>query len=143
MHHARPPANIKHVGEIGKTYYLHQAVKQDFDDAVFIDSNNRISEGTIWNLAFWDGETIIWPEAGMLKGTMMTMVQRQLTKLNIPQRTESVTLEYLAKLKGAAVMNSWTPGVSVGEISTQKFMLSNELLELLHKAYKNETAEEV
>ncbi len=79
----------------------------------------------------------------MLKGTMMTMVQRQLTKLNIPQRTESVTLEYLAKLKGAAVMNSWTPGVSVGEISTQKFMLSNELLELLHKAYKNETAEEV
>ncbi|CCN34254.1 putative Branched-chain amino acid aminotransferase/4-amino-4-deoxychorismate lyase [Vibrio nigripulchritudo POn4] len=143
IHHQRPLANIKHVGEIGKTYYLHQAIRQGFDDAVFIDNNNRISEGTIWNMAFWDGETIVWPKADMLKGTMMTMVQRQLTKLDIPQRTEPVTPEGLSELKGAVVMNSWTPGISVSEISSHKFPHSNELSALLHNAYENEPAEDV
>ncbi|CCN80643.1 putative Branched-chain amino acid aminotransferase/4-amino-4-deoxychorismate lyase [Vibrio nigripulchritudo SFn27] len=143
IHHQRPLANIKHVGEIGKTYYLHQAIRQGFDDAVFIDNNNRISEGTIWNMAFWDGETIVWPKADMLKGTMMAMVQRQLTKLDIPQRTEPVTPEGLSELKGAVVMNSWTPGINVSEISSHKFPHSNELSALLHNAYENEPAEDV
>lgn len=141
--HERPLSEIKHVGEIGKTYYLHQAVQQGFDDAVFIDQNGHLSEGSIWNLAFWDGEAVIWPEARMLKGTMMAAVQRQLTHLNIPQRSEPITLDYLSELKGAAIMNSWTPGISVTEISARSFKESSQLVALLHKAYKIEPAEKV
>lgn len=143
IHHERPLAEIKHVGEIGKTYYLHQAVRQGFDDAVFVNTYGYLSEGTIWNLAFWDGENVIWPKAQILKGTMMSMVQRQLNQLDIPQRSESITLKRLAELKGAAVMNSWTQGVSVSEIASNAFTHSEQLISLLHRAYNTEPAKKV
>ncbi|WP_260260199.1 aminotransferase class IV family protein [Vibrio intestinalis] len=143
INHERPLAEIKHVGEIGKTYYLHQAVRQGFDDAVFMNSNGYLSEGTIWNLAFWDGETVIWPKARILKGTMMAMVQRQLNQLKIPQRSESITLNRLSELTGAAVMNSWTPGVSISEIASNIFINSDQLISLLHRAYYTEPARKV
>ncbi|MCG7500136.1 aminotransferase class IV family protein [Vibrio sp. Of7-15] len=140
INHDRPLAEIKHVGEIGKTYYLHQAVRQGFDDAVFMNTSGYLSEGTIWNLAFWDGKTVIWPKARILKGTMMAMVQRQLSQLKIPQRSEPITLNRLSELKGAAVMNSWTPGVSISEIASNIFTNSDQLISLLHRAYKTEPA---
>ena len=110
MAHERPLAAIKHVGESGKTFYLHQAIRQGFDDAAFVDSHGHLSEATIWNLVFWDGEAVIWPQAEILQGTMMSIIQRQLDRLGIPQRHEVITTERLRELSGAAVMNSWTPG---------------------------------
>ncbi len=138
--HERPLAHIKHVGEIGKTYFLHEAVRRGFDDALFVDQNGHISEGTIWNVVFWDGETIIWPKANMLKGTMMAMVQRQLTQLDIPQRCEPITLNSLRNLSGAAVMNSWNPGISVTSIALNEFSNSEQLISILHRAYNAEPA---
>lgn len=141
--HERPLPEIKHVGEIGKTYYLHLAIRQGFDDAAFVDRHGHLSEGSIWNLAFWDGETILWPKARMLKGTMMGIVQRQLSLLDIPQRSETITLEHLSGLQGAAVMNSWTPGISVTDIASNPFSRSEQLVSLLYKAYIAEPAERV
>ncbi|KZN57924.1 aminotransferase class IV family protein [Pseudoalteromonas luteoviolacea] len=143
INHERPLAEIKHVGEIGKTYYLHQAIKRGFDDAVFMNNAGHLSEGTIWNLAFWDGETVIWPKALMLQGTMMSIVQRQLSNLNIPQRHEYITLARLSDLKGAAVMNSWTPGVCVSKINSTFLPDSKQLTTLLHKAYNKEPAKKL
>lgn len=138
INHERTLPDIKHVGEIGKTYFLHQAIKQGFDDAIFVDNNGHVSEGSIWNLAFWDGESVVWPKARMLKGTMMGVVQRQLSGLNIPQREEIITISRLAEFQGAVVMNSWTPGIIVTEIETNGFTESKALFELVHKAYKAE-----
>ena len=138
VNHERPLAEIKHVGEVGKTYYLHQAIRQGFDDAAFIDRQGRLSEATIWNLVFWDNETVIWPKATILKGTMMGIVQRQLDHLNIPQRHEAITLERLRKLSGAAVMNSWTPGIAVTAIASTVIAEAKPFIELLHEAYAAE-----
>lgn len=143
INYERPLAEIKHVGEIGKTYFLHQAVQQGFDDAAFVDKNGHLTEGSIWNLVFWDGETVIWPRARMLRGTMMAIVQRQLTELGIPQRSESITLERLTELRGAAVMNSWTPGISITEIQSSKFTNSEQLISLLHRAYNRMPSKKV
>ncbi len=55
IEHERPLPEIKHVGEIGKTYYLHQAIRNGFDDAVFMNKNGYLSEGSIWNVVFGDG----------------------------------------------------------------------------------------
>lgn len=100
-----------------------------------------MSEGTIWNLVFWDGETVIWPQADMLKGTMMQMIQRQLELLKIPQRSETITLERLQQLDGAAVMNSWTSGIAVSMIETKRFSQSAPLISLLQNAYNAEPSE--
>nr|WP_300313205.1 aminotransferase class IV family protein [Halomonas sp.] len=138
VEHERPLAAIKHVGEAGKTYYLHQAIRQGFDDAAFTDRHGRLSEATIWNLAFWDGESVIWPKADMLRGTMMSIVQRQLERLGIPQRHEDISVARLANLSGAAVMNSWTPGIAVTAIGMHDIAEATPFIRLLHEAYEAE-----
>ncbi|WEX87770.1 aminotransferase class IV family protein [Sinorhizobium garamanticum] len=138
--HERPLTAIKHVGEAGKTYYLHHAIRQGFDDAAFVDRRGRLSEATIWNLVFWDGEAVIWPKAAILNGTMMAIVQRQLDRLGIPQRNEEIALDRLGGLSGAAVMNSWTPGVAVTGIASNAIPEAKPFISLLHKAYEAEPA---
>lgn len=143
VEHERHMAAIKHVGEGAKTYYLHQAAEKGFDDAAFIDRQGRLSEATIWNLAFWDGEAVIWPRAELLAGTMMGIVQRQLERMGIAQHRRAIRLEDLAGYAGAAVMNSWTPGVAVSAIAMHGFEQSGRLVELLRGAYDAEAAHPV
>jgi branched-subunit amino acid aminotransferase/4-amino-4-deoxychorismate lyase len=140
VEHERPLPTIKHVGEATKTHYLREAARQGFDDAAFVDRHGRLSEATIWNLAFWDGKSVIWPDAAMLPGVTMGIVSRQLEQLGIPQRREVVTLDSLHRFSGAAVMNSWTPGVSVTGIASVSLPEAPAFLQLLHRAYQNEAS---
>lgn len=129
---------VKHVGEVAKTYLLRRAVEQNRDDAAFIGRDGRLSEGTIWNLAFWDGDAVIWPEAELLAGTTMGIVRRQLDLLGVPQRLERVTSANLSGFAGCAVMNSLTPGVAVTAIGQASIPEAPVFLELLHEAYQAE-----
>lgn len=129
---------VKHVGEVAKTYFLRQAVGQGFDDAAFIDRRGRLSEGSIWNLAFWDGTAVVWPVADMLGGTTMGIVRRQLDRLGVPQRDQEVTLADLPALGGGVVMNSWNPGIVVHRIGSVPLPEAPSFLELLHRAWQAE-----
>lgn len=138
VEHERDLPAVKHVGEVAKTHLLRQAVAQGFDDAAFVDRRGRLSEATIWNLAFWDGTAVVWPEAEVLRGITMGIVRRQLDRLGVPQREEEVTPADLPELRGAVVMNSWTPGVAVNRIGPVPVPEAPEFLELLHRAYAAE-----
>ncbi|MCK7626095.1 aminotransferase class IV family protein [Streptomyces sp. RS10V-4] len=131
---------LKHVGEVAKTYFLRQAIAQGFDDAAFVDRHGRLTEGTIWNLVFWDGTAVVWPDAAMLTGTTMGIVRRQLDRLGVPQRTQEITPADLPALSGAAVMNSWTPGVPLSRIDSFPLPQAPAFLDLLHRAYQAEPA---
>ncbi|WP_243705970.1 aminotransferase class IV family protein [Micromonospora sp. KC721] len=138
VEHERFFPAVKHVGEPAKTYLLRQAAGEGFDDVAFVDRQGRLSEGSIWNLAFWDGTTVVWPEAGMLSGTTMGIVRRQLEQLGVAQRVQKVTLADLPALAGAVVMNSWTPGVAVHRIGAVTLPDAPSFVELLHRAYQAE-----
>ncbi|WP_030019939.1 aminotransferase class IV family protein [Streptomyces monomycini] len=138
VEHERTLPAVKHVGEVGKTYFLRQAVGRGFDDAAFVDRRGRLSEASIWNLAFWDGTAVVWPEAEMLGGTTMGIVRRQLDGLGVPQRVQEVTLADLPALAGGVVMNSWTPGVAVHRIGSASLPDAPDFLALLHRAYEAE-----
>ncbi len=140
VEHERFLPSIKHVGEGAKTYYLHRAVEQGFDDAAFTDRHGRLSEATIWNLVFWDGRSVVWPKAQILTGTMMGIIQRQLARLDVPQRHEEIKPADVANFSGAAIMNSWTPGVAVTAIGSSTIEESKPLMDLLHNAYQAEPA---
>lgn len=138
VEHERVLPSVKHVGEVAKTYFLRQAVEQGFDDAVFLDRQGRLSEASIWNLAFWDGASVVWPVADMLVGTTMGIVRRQLERLGVPQRHQPITLVDLPRLAGAVVMNSWTPGIAVHQIGEVRLPDAPDFLALLHRAYQAE-----
>jgi branched-subunit amino acid aminotransferase/4-amino-4-deoxychorismate lyase len=142
VEHERFMPALKHTGEAAKTYALRQAVRDGYDDAAFVDRQGRLTEATIWNLAFWDGTSVVWPDAPMLLGTTMAIVRRRLA---VPQRTTEITLSTLgapgeapAPYAGAVVMNSWSPGIPVSRIGAVEFPSSPAFADLLHQAYAEE-----
>ncbi|MGE8635790.1 MAG: branched-chain amino acid aminotransferase, partial [Achromobacter piechaudii] len=54
------------------------------------------------------------------------------------QRRQAVTLDTLPGLAGAAVMNSWTPGIAVRRIGDTAMPDAPRFLALLHAAYQAE-----
>ncbi|MFF5262290.1 aminotransferase class IV family protein [Actinomadura viridis] len=138
VEHERTLPAVKHVGEVAKTYFLRRAAAQGFDDAAFVDRRGRLSEATIWNLAFWDGTAVVWPVAEMLGGITMGILRRRLERLGVPQRHREITPADLPALAGAVVMNSWTPGVAVHRIGTVPLPEAPSFLEALHEAYQAE-----
>ncbi|MEI7031373.1 aminotransferase class IV family protein [Streptomyces pratensis] len=138
MEHERFLPHLKQVGEGAKTHLLRQAVAEGFDDAAFLDREGRIGEASIWNLAFWDGHSVVWPRARILTGTTMGILARRLEELGVPQRTAEIALADLPVFVGAVVMNSWTPGVAVHRIGPAELPAAPPFLELLHRAYATE-----
>lgn len=138
VEHERFLPGVKQVGEAAKTYHLRRAVAQGADDAAFVDRRGRLSEATIWNLAFWDGAAVVWPEADVLGGVTMGIVRRQLERLGVPQRAQEVSLADLPRLAGAVVMNSWSPGIAVRRIGDVPVPDAPGFVELLHRAYAAE-----
>ncbi|MFQ6395354.1 aminotransferase class IV [Nocardia sp. KC 131] len=102
------------------------------------DQGGRLSEASVWNLAFWDGNALVWPRAEMLGGQTMSILRRQLDRLGVPQRVQEITPADLPALAGGVVMNSWTPGVAVHRIGAVPLPHAPLFLELLHNAYRAE-----
>ncbi|MCZ7440545.1 aminotransferase class IV family protein [Micromonospora sp. WMMC241] len=134
---------VKHVGELAKSYLARRAGRDGFDDAAFVDRNGRLTEASIWNLVFADGDSIVWPEAPMLVGTTMGVLRRQLARLGVPQRTRPVTVDDLPGYAGAAVLNSRTPGVPVSRIGPVPMPEAAGFLAALHRAYEAEPPVEI
>ncbi|UNX55187.1 aminotransferase class IV family protein [Georgenia sp. TF02-10] len=138
VEHERHLPTVKHVGEVSKTLYLRRAHARGFDDAAFVDRSGRLSEATIWNLAFWDGNSVIWPKAAVLPGVTMQILSRRLHALGVAQRTRPVRPEDLTERLAAVVLNSWTPAVPVARIGEHRLGDGSEIVRLLHRAYETE-----
>ena len=41
-------------------------------------------EGTVWNIGFWDGRAVTWPQAPALRGTAERLLQAGLVELVRP-----------------------------------------------------------
>ncbi|OLT46957.1 branched-chain amino acid aminotransferase [Saccharomonospora sp. CUA-673] len=138
VRHQRHLAGVKHVGEVAKTLYLRRARERGFDDAAFVDTDGRLAEATIWNLAFRAGDgTIVWPEADVLPGVTMQIVRRRLAESGAPQVTRAVSDGDVAGMS-AVVLNSWTPAVPLSRLGDQRLEPADELTTLLHEAYRSE-----
>jgi len=104
---ARFLPHVKHTGGFAQSYYGRRAELDGYDEALFA-RDGVISEGTITNVAFLDGDTIVWPDAPALDGITMLLLRRAL-----PYERRRVTLAGLAAYRSAALTNSH--GVQVVE----------------------------
>jgi branched-subunit amino acid aminotransferase/4-amino-4-deoxychorismate lyase len=140
VEHERHLARVKHVGEVGKTFFLRKANARGFDDAAFVDRQGRLSEATIWNLAFWDGESVIWPRSEYLAGVTMQILKRGLQRMGVPQLHREVYSADITEQISAVVMNSWTPGVPVSHLGSVPLAQDPTFLRALSEAYDSEIA---
>ncbi|WP_309082332.1 aminotransferase class IV [Zhihengliuella sp.] len=138
VEHERHLPLVKHVREVSKTLLLRRANARGFDDAAFTDRSGRLSEATIWNLAFWGGESVICPGAEVLPGVTMQILVRRLRALGIPQQSRDVSPSELGARLSAVVMNTWSPGIPVARIGDAPLGQDPEFVRQLQGAYADE-----
>lgn len=136
--HERHLPQVKHVGEIAKFRFRREAENAGADDAAFVDREGRLSEASIWNLAFWDGQRVIWPDAQVLPGVTQQVLRRQLTAQGVAQTDRAVRPADLPGRLAGVVMNSWTPAVPISRIDAVPVLDGSTLAALLHDAYRRE-----
>ena len=129
--YGRDVAHLKHTANFGLIRARRLARAAGFDDALFADGNGRISEGSLWNIGFVSGDEVIWPEAPMLTGVTLTLLQRGLAASGVPSRIEPVRLEDLPSFDGAFICNSATPACPVASINAVVFDQAAAPLEAL------------
>jgi branched-subunit amino acid aminotransferase/4-amino-4-deoxychorismate lyase len=96
----RPDAHIKHLAT-GQGHYHRQARRNGYDDAVLVGPDGAVSETTLANIGFFDGTTVVWPDAPMLHGITMQVLERQLAERGRVTRRASVRLQDIPALDGA------------------------------------------
>jgi branched-subunit amino acid aminotransferase/4-amino-4-deoxychorismate lyase len=74
--YVRDLPEVKHIGLFGTLWHRRRAQLAGFDDVVFTDAESYLSEGATWNIAFFDGDQVIWPNAEVLPGVTMRLLQQ-------------------------------------------------------------------
>jgi branched-subunit amino acid aminotransferase/4-amino-4-deoxychorismate lyase len=101
----RPDAHIKHLAT-GQGFYARVDRRNGFDDALLTASDGVVSESTIANIGFLDGSGVVWPDAPLLHGITMQLLERELPELRLPSRRAPVRLHDITSFEGAFLSNA-------------------------------------
>lgn len=132
----RDSPEVKHVGTFGLIHHARAAKLAGFDDALFVSHEGLISEASIWNVGFFDGSGVLWPQAPMLDGITQQLLRRGLDRLGVPSRTHPVPLADALDQRSAFLCNSGTPGRPIAGIDDTVLTVDPDLTGLLVQAYE-------
>jgi branched-subunit amino acid aminotransferase/4-amino-4-deoxychorismate lyase len=102
----RAVAHVKHLGDFGQGYFRRQALSSGFDEALLTGPGGIISEGSITNVGFFDGASVVWPDAPMLAGITMQILRSRIGEFGLTWRRSAVSLADLRSFDGAFVTNA-------------------------------------
>lgn len=97
---------IKHLALDHQLQARQAARDAGCDDALLVAEDGRLIEGTFWNIAFWDGAAVVWPDAPALPGVTQFLLRRELERAGVVQRRERLGVDSLAGLRAAFTLNS-------------------------------------
>ncbi|MBB4935578.1 branched-subunit amino acid aminotransferase/4-amino-4-deoxychorismate lyase [Lipingzhangella halophila] len=139
VRYARDMPLVKHVGLFGAVMRRRGAQQDGFDDALFTDSASFISEGPTWNIAFFDGERVVWPDAEVLPGVTM----RLLREVDGGCVSAPVNLSDLGGMRAAFVTSTTVgvrPVIGIGQL---EFPADHAVFDSLRKKYEEIPAERI
>jgi branched-subunit amino acid aminotransferase/4-amino-4-deoxychorismate lyase len=110
VRYQRPDAHLKHLAT-EQGYYTRLARRTGFDDALLTDDERAVSESATANIGFFDGAGVVWPDAPMLHGITMQLLEGTLPDLGVPSRRASIHLGDVASFEGAFL--AYARGVAV------------------------------
>lgn len=142
--YARDAAHIKHVGTFALFHHRRLARQAGFDDALFVDADGRISEGSIWNIGFVDRDgAVVWPQAPQLDGVGMRLVDTGLASQGMRSCVRPVHLNELATLRAAFFSNANTPVRLIAAIDDYRFDVDPAIEQCLLAAYRSNPAQAI
>lgn len=134
VRYQREAPHIKHVGTFGLFHQRRLAQSRGYDDALFVTADGAVSEGSIWNVGFFDGERVIWPEAPMLEGVSMQLLQAGLRETGVDSVVRRVDLAEIADFRAAFFTNSGCAVQPIAAIDGKVFAAAPELMRALDAA---------
>jgi branched-subunit amino acid aminotransferase/4-amino-4-deoxychorismate lyase len=108
----RPLAHLKQLGHVGQRHAGQLARDNGFDDALLVAPDGRMAETATANIGFLAGSTVVWPDAPLLRGITMQLLDRALAERDMPSRraplrladAESYDAVILSNARGIAVV---------------------------------------
>lgn len=134
---------IKHVGTFPLFHYRRLAQQAGCDDALFVDDAGGISEGSVWNIGFFDGDRVVWPDAAQLPGIGMQLVHAGLAQRAVPSAQQSVWLADIGRFHAAFFTNSSVPVQPIARIDDIEFRLDDALTAMLMQCHLSNPLEPV
>ncbi len=96
----RPQAHLKHLAT-GQGYYSRLARREGFDDALLTAADGTVSEGATANVGFVDGAGVVWPDAPLLHGITMQLLEGCLPVHGTSSRRGPIRLGDIPSFAGA------------------------------------------
>jgi branched-subunit amino acid aminotransferase/4-amino-4-deoxychorismate lyase len=130
----RSVPHVKHLGDFGQGYFQRLAWRGGFDEALLTGPDGAISEGSITNVGFFDGTSVVWPDAPMLAGITMQILQARVGAFGLTSSRAAVRLADIEAFDGAFVTNA--RGIApVAEIDGTDLPVDDDRMARLTKAY--------
>jgi len=141
VRYQRPDPHIKHLAT-GQGFYSRLARRHGFDDALLTAADGLVCETAIANVGFFDASGVVWPDAPLLRGITMQLLERTLPELGVPSRHARVRLQDIAPFDGAFVANA--RGVAaVSDVDGTQLPIPAERMEALAAAYESVPWDEI
>ncbi|GID28459.1 aminotransferase class IV [Paractinoplanes brasiliensis] len=125
----------KHSATMGLRRAQRLAEAAGFDDALSVGPDGLVREGTTWNVAFLKGDEVVWPQAPMLRGVTMVLLQIAMTMQGVPWTVRPVPASELPDFTGAVTVNSRTVRQEIGSIDDLKYPAGDKLAAIMAEAY--------
>ncbi len=128
--YVRDEPAVKSVGLYGALRRRRSAQLDGFDDALFVDGNGVVSEGGTWNVGFFDGDHVIWPDADCLVGVTM-----ELLKKAHAHRVATVRLTDIPAMRAAFATNAAIGVRAITRIDGCEIPGDHPIIDTLRAAY--------
>lgn len=143
FHHERVLPHVKHVGTFPLFHYRRLAQLDGFDDALFVDAADVVSEASVWNIGFFDGDGVIWPDAPALAGISMQLLQAGLERRGVSTTSRRITRTDVATFRSAFLTNSSCAVQPIAAIDAVNFTIDHALDRMLEECYATNPWQEI
>lgn len=130
---------VKHVGLLGAVHHRRAALLAGFDDALFVDGDSRVEyrvvEGATWNVGFFDGDRVIWPEGECLPGVTMRLVTDILHQEGVPSVTMPIGVGDLADMRSGFITNAAIGVRPIASVDGVGIGQETDLIDTVTRAY--------
>lgn len=122
---------VKHAGLFGPVWERRRAQQAGFDDVLFVDEHDCVSEGATWNVGFVDDDQVVFPDAEVLSGVTLALLRQ----VHVDVRTARVHRSDLERMQAAFATNAAIGVCPIRTVDGLRFQPDHPVVRQLQDRY--------